>query len=127
MNLRGEFQPPSSEGHRYTLTVICMLTDYTWCIPLYAKEASEVVQGYIEHVYSKFGGSVKILKILEVENTQEPAEDTDMGKGHKPSSPQKRPPPDADPFSMDEEMTEEQRQQLLDELAEKDASVRRER
>ena len=34
MDLIGEFSPPSSQGHRYALTAVCMLTSYTWCIPL---------------------------------------------------------------------------------------------
>ena len=32
MDLIGEFHPPSSKGHKYALTVICMLTGYTFCI-----------------------------------------------------------------------------------------------
>ena len=31
------------------------------CIPLKTKQASEVVQAYIDNVYAKFGGSLKIL------------------------------------------------------------------
>ena len=61
MDLIGEFHPPSAQGHRYALTVICMLTGYTWCIPLKTKTASEVVRAYIDRVYSEFGGSLKIL------------------------------------------------------------------
>ena len=38
-----------------------MLTGYTFCIPLKTKTASEVVQVYIDEVYAKCGGSVKIL------------------------------------------------------------------
>ena len=52
MDLIGEFHPPTSKGKRYALTVICMLTGYVFCIPL---------QAYIDNVYSKFGGSLKIL------------------------------------------------------------------
>ena len=61
MDLIGEFHPPSSKGHRYALTVICMLTGYTFCIPLKTKTAAEVVKAYIDNVYAKFGGSLKIL------------------------------------------------------------------
>ena len=32
-----------------------------FCIPLKTKTAKEVVQAYLHHVYSKFGGSEKIL------------------------------------------------------------------
>ena len=61
MDLIGEFHPPSSKGNKYALTVICMHTGYTFCIPLKTKKASEVLKAYIDHVYSQFGGSIKIL------------------------------------------------------------------
>ena len=61
MDLIGEFHPPTSKGKRYALTVICMLTGYVFCIPLKTKTTEEVLQAYIDNVYSKFGGSVKIL------------------------------------------------------------------
>ena len=41
--------------------VICMHTSYVFCIPLKTKTAEEVVQVYLSHMYSKFGGSEKIL------------------------------------------------------------------
>ena len=56
-----EFHPPTSKGKRYTLTVICMLTGYVFCIPLKTKTAEEVLQAYIDNVYSKYGGSLEIL------------------------------------------------------------------
>ena len=61
MDLIGEFHPPTSKGKRYALTIICMLTGYVFCIPLKTKTAEEVLQVYIDNVYSKFGGSLKIL------------------------------------------------------------------
>ena len=61
MDLIGEFHPPTSKKHRYALTVICMLTGYVFCVPLKTKTAEEVIQAYIDHVYSRFGGSLKIL------------------------------------------------------------------
>ena len=61
MDLIGEFHPPSSKGHRYALTVICMLTGYTFCIPLKTKTAAEVIKAYLDNVHAKFGGSLKIL------------------------------------------------------------------
>ena len=61
MDLIGEFYPPTSRKHRYALTVICMLTGYVLCVPLRTKIAEEVIQAYIDHVYSRFGGSPKIL------------------------------------------------------------------
>ena len=61
MDLIGEFHPPSSQGNRYALTGICMLTGFTWCIPLKSKKASEVSRAYLQHIYSILGGSTKIL------------------------------------------------------------------
>ena len=61
MDLIGEFHPPTSKGKRYAVTVICMLTGYVFCIPLKTKTAEEVLQAYVDNVYSKFGGSIKIL------------------------------------------------------------------
>ena len=51
MDIIGEFHPPSSKGHKYALTVICMLTGYTFCIPLKTKTATEVVKAYVDNVY----------------------------------------------------------------------------
>ena len=56
-----EFHPPTTKGKRYALTVICMLMGYVFCIPLKTKTAEEVLQAYIDNVYSRFGGSIKIL------------------------------------------------------------------
>ena len=61
MDLIGGFHPPTSKKHIYALTVICMLTGYVFCIPLKTKTAEEVTQVYIDHIYVKFGGSLKIL------------------------------------------------------------------
>ena len=61
MDLIGEFHPPTTKGKRYALTVICMCTGYVFCIPLKTKTAEEVLEAYINNVYSKFGGSIKIL------------------------------------------------------------------
>ena len=43
------------------LLVICMLTGYTFYIPLKSKKCSGVVKADIDTVYAKFGGSVHIL------------------------------------------------------------------
>ena len=61
MDLIGEFHPPTSHGHHYALTAVCMLTRFTWCIPLKTKTAEEVSKAYLDHIYSNFEGSVKIL------------------------------------------------------------------
>ena len=60
MDLIREFHPPSAKSHRYALTVICMLTGYTFCVPLKTKTAAEVVNAYVDHVYSKFGGTMMV-------------------------------------------------------------------
>ena len=61
MDLIGEFHPPTSHGHCYALTAVCMLTGFTWCIPLKTKTAEEVTKAYLDHIYSNFRGSVKIM------------------------------------------------------------------
>ena len=61
MDLIGEFKMGSTQGNRYALTVTCMLTGYTWCIPIADKSAETIVRAYIREVYSKYGGSRKIL------------------------------------------------------------------
>ena len=61
MDLIGEFKMGSTQGNRYALTVICMLTGYTWCVPIADKSAETIVRAYIKEVYSKYGGSRKIL------------------------------------------------------------------
>ena len=38
-----------------------MLTGFTWCIPLKTMTVEEVTKAYLDHIYSLFGGSVKIL------------------------------------------------------------------
>ena len=61
MDLIGEFHTPTSRKHRYALTVICMLTGYVFCVPLQTKTTEEVIQAYINQVYSRFEGSLKVL------------------------------------------------------------------
>ena len=61
MDLIGEFRPASSKGNRYALTAVCMLTGFTFCIPLKNKSAEEVVKAYLNHIYCVFGPSRKIL------------------------------------------------------------------
>ena len=61
MDLIGEFHPPTSCGHHYALTAVCMLTGFTWCVPLKTKTAEEVAKVYMDHIYCNFGGSIKIL------------------------------------------------------------------
>ena len=54
MDLIGEFHPPSSQGNKYALTVICMLSGWTWCIPIPDKTAPVVVKAYLKHVHHVF-------------------------------------------------------------------------
>ena len=61
MDLIGEFHPTSSKGNRYALTAICMLTGFTFCIPLKSKKAEDVVMAYLNHICCIFGPSKKIL------------------------------------------------------------------
>ena len=61
MEMIGEFHPPTTKRNRYAFTVICMLTGYVFCITLKTKTAEEVFQAYIDNIYSKFGGSMKLL------------------------------------------------------------------
>ena len=59
--LNRRIPPLTSCGHHYALTAVCMLTGFTWCVPLKAKTAEEVMKAYMDHIYSNFGGSIKIL------------------------------------------------------------------
>ena len=61
MDLTGEFHPPSCHGNKYALTVICMLSGWTWCIPIPDKTTPVVIQAYLKHVHHVFAPSHKIL------------------------------------------------------------------
>ena len=61
MDLIGEFHPASSKGNRYALTAVCMLTGFTFCIPLKSKCAEDMIKAYIDHICCPFGPSKKIL------------------------------------------------------------------
>ena len=60
MDLIGEFHPASSKGNRYALIAICMLTGFTFCIPLKSKCAEDVINAYINYICCSFGPSRKI-------------------------------------------------------------------
>ena len=60
INGLNEFYPKSKSGNHYALTAICMLTGYTFCIPLKSKTATEIVQAYIDKIYAEFGGLTHI-------------------------------------------------------------------
>ena len=61
MDLIGEFHPASSKGNKYALMAVCMLTGFTFCIPLKSKCAEDVIKAYIDHICCPFGPSKKIL------------------------------------------------------------------
>ena len=61
MDLMGKFNPPSTQGNKFVLTVICMLSSWTWCIPMVDKSVPVVVQAYLKNVHHLFGPSQKIL------------------------------------------------------------------
>ena len=61
LDLIGEFHPSTVRNNKYALMVICMLMGYVFCVPLMTITAEEVIQAYIDNIYSKFGGSMKIL------------------------------------------------------------------
>ena len=61
MDLIGEFNSASSKGNRFALTTVCMLTGFTFCIPLKSKRAEDVIKAYIDHICCTFGPSRKIL------------------------------------------------------------------
>ena len=60
MDLIGEFHPPS-KGNMYALTAVCMLTHYTFCIPIKNKSAEEIVTAWRNHIAFLFGVCRKLL------------------------------------------------------------------
>ena len=62
MDLIGKFHPASSKGNRYALTAVCMLTGFTFCIPIKSECAGDMIKAYIDHICCSFGPSGKILK-----------------------------------------------------------------
>ena len=62
MDLIGEFHPPpSSKGNRYALMAVCMLTGFTFYIPIKSKKAEDVMKAYTDNICCVFGPSKKIL------------------------------------------------------------------
>ena len=93
MDLIGEFHPPSSKGNRYALTVICMFTGYTFCMPIPNKMAKTVLKAYMDNVYCQFGGSIKILSDNGTEFKNKLMEEVseELGVEYKIYSPPYRP------------------------------------
>ena len=61
MDLVGEFHPPSSKENRFALTTDCMLTGYTFYIPIRNKLAEEIVTAWRNHIAFPFGVCRKLL------------------------------------------------------------------
>ena len=61
IDLFGEFHPPSSKGNRYTLTAVCILTGFTFCIPIKSKSAEEVITAWRNHISFPIGVCRKLL------------------------------------------------------------------
>ena len=55
------FTLPLQKGNRYTLTAVCMLTGFTFCIPIKNKTAQEVVTAWRNHISFLFGVCRKLL------------------------------------------------------------------
>ena len=61
MDLIGEFHSPPSKGNGYALTAVCMLTGFTFCIPIKSKKVEEVMKAYKDNICCVFGPLKKIL------------------------------------------------------------------
>ena len=61
MYIVGPISPVSSKGNRFCLTVVDMLTGYTMAVAIPSKSAETIVKAYMDHIYSIFGGSLRML------------------------------------------------------------------
>ena len=70
-----------------------MFTGYTFCIPLPDKKAETVLKAYMDHVYCKHGGSLKILSDNGTEFKNKLMEEVskELGVEYKIHSPPYRP------------------------------------
>ena len=53
--------PETSLGNKFTLTAICLLTNYVFMVPIPDKSTQQVIHAYLKHVHAQFGGSRYIL------------------------------------------------------------------
>ena len=60
IDLLGPYSETES-GNQYPLTVICMLANYVFMIPIKTKTTEDVINVYLKHVYATFSGSKYIL------------------------------------------------------------------
>ena len=51
----------TEKGNQYTLTVICMLKNYVFMIPVRLKNTEQIIKAYLTGVYSTFESSKYIL------------------------------------------------------------------
>ena len=93
MDLIGKFNPPSTQGNKFALTVICMLSGWTWCIPIVDKSAPVIVQAYLKNIHHLFGPSGKIPSDngSEFKNQLFETVAQELGIEHKVYSPPFRP------------------------------------
>ena len=61
MDILGPILPVSSKSNRFCLTVVDMLTGYTVVVVIPNKSAKTIVKVYMDHIYSIFGGSSRML------------------------------------------------------------------
>ena len=61
IDLIGEFHPPSSKGNGYSPTAVCMLTGFTFCIPIKNKSEEEVITAWRNHISFPFRVCRKLL------------------------------------------------------------------
>ena len=52
VDLIGYFDPPSSKGNKYALTAVCLLTGFTFCVPIPNKDKHTVIKAYMDHIYA---------------------------------------------------------------------------
>ena len=93
MDLIGEFNPPISHGNKYALTVSCMISGWTCCVPILGKTTPVVVKAYLKHVHHVFGPSHKILSDNGTEFSNKSFETVakELGVDHKIYLPPYRP------------------------------------
>ena len=51
----------TSRGNKFALTVICLLTNYVFMIPIPNKSTQQVIQAYLKHICAQFSGNRYIL------------------------------------------------------------------
>ena len=66
MDLITEYQLKSSAGNSYALTVICMLTCYTFCIWIKSKSVTDVIRADMDHVLLNLEDQSKYLCMMEL-------------------------------------------------------------